>query len=297
MTTLDITPDDDPLDAAAVVADDALVERLRRATTPQDAVVWDDDDDLDDPGYALLLALTRDVSVGIPDEDLILPVGVTPLMPRRRRLTRGAAVGLVAAGVLSVGTAAAAAPGQPLSGVRSAVASAVTSVVDAITPSEPVGPTGAQTGASPRPTPPGVVVSAAARDAAAVTQIRANLDRAATLLRAGHDAAAKHQLDAAGRKLDLVKDVDVHAALAAELAALRSQLAAPHPTATHPSSSHKPVARDDHGRAPATQPSARANDTRSHAPAVAPTAKTRSAGHPGAATAPRGVVGSHADPR
>lgn len=302
MSTLDLTPDDDPLDAAAVGADDALVERLRRSTTPQDAVVWDDDDDLDDPGYALLLALVRDVSADLPAGDDILPTGVTPLLPRRRHLTRGATVGLVAAGVLSIaGAAAAAAPGQPLSGVRSAVASAVTSVVDAITPSEPVGPGGAAGEPNARPTPsatpPGVIVSAAARDAAAVTQIRANLDRAATLLRAGHDAAAGQQLDAAARKLALVQDADVRAALAAELADLRAQLAAPHATATHPAGTHKPAARPQHGRAPSAQPSARANETRSHVPAVTPGTRSQATTHPGAVDAPSVGARSHANPR
>ena len=66
--------DNDPIDldaADAVVADDALVERLRRALSPEAAVVWgDDDDDADDLSYALLRALQSDVSTDL-DEALL----------------------------------------------------------------------------------------------------------------------------------------------------------------------------------------------------------------------------------
>ena len=62
--------DNDPIDldaADAVVADDALVERLRHALSPDAAVVWDDDDeDSDDLSYGLLRALQRDVSADLP---------------------------------------------------------------------------------------------------------------------------------------------------------------------------------------------------------------------------------------
>lgn len=277
MTRYDVTPDDEPVDVAAVGADDALVERLRRALTPEAAVVWDDDDDTDDPGYALLRALQRDVDTALPNDDLLAAEGlplpdVVRSLPRTRRLSRGATLAAVAASVLSIGgVAAASAPGQPLAGVRSAVASAVTSVVGAITPDEPVGPQGADAARpTPSPTPPGKTVSAAARDAAAVQQIRANLDRASVLLDAQRWSAAKAQLDAAARKLVLVTDPPVRAALADELAALRTRLAAPHPAATHGRTSGHPAADGSHGRRPSD--SSTAGTSRSTRATTAPTA-------------------------
>jgi hypothetical protein len=233
MTTHEHISDDGPLDLEAVNADDALVERLRQALSPDAAVVWDDDDE-DDPGYALLRAVQLDVSADLP-ADPILPSEVTPLLPRRRHLGRGATIAVVAASVLSIGgVAAASAPGQPLAGVRHAVSDAVASAVDAITPDSPVGPTVAKPSetASPsaKPTPPGDSVSTAARSASAVLQIEANLDRAATLLDDGRYDAAKAQLDAAARKLGYVVDPVAHAGLEARLVALQARLAA-QPTA------------------------------------------------------------------
>ena len=230
MSTYDVTPDDEPLDIVAVSADDRLIEQLRQALSPDAAVVWDDDDVEPDAAAALLRTLQLEVSADLPEPAPILPPGVIELAPRRRRLGRSATIAAVAAGVLSVGgVAAASAPGQPLAGVRSAVSSAVSDVVDAITPSSPVGPKPVATQPvtpSPQLTPPGDAVSAAARSASAVQQITANLDRAGVFLDAGKWAPAAEQLDAAERKLDFVLDPAVKAPLENRLASLRAVLAA-----------------------------------------------------------------------
>jgi hypothetical protein len=227
MTTYD---DDDPLDVGAVSDDDALVEQLRGALSPDAAVVWDDDDDEIDPAFALLRSLQRDVSADLPAAAGILPAGVTELLPRRRRLGRGATVAAVAAGVLSIAGVAAAAPGQPLAAVRSAVSSAVSDVVHAMTPRSPVGPTAAKPSHSARPTPTatsrGDIVEAAVRNAAAVAQVGSNLDRASAFLDAGKYTPAGEQLDAAARKLGFVTDPSAHAVLATRLTSLRARLAA-----------------------------------------------------------------------
>jgi hypothetical protein len=229
MTTYDVTPDDEPLDVAAVSSDDALVEQLRHALSPDAAVVWDDEDDDVDPAFALLRALQVDVSAGVAaDSNTILPTGVTELLPRRRHLGRGATIAVVAASVLSVaGVAAASAPGQPLAGVRHAVSAAVAHAVDAITPDSPVGPAVEATESpSAKPTPRGDAVSAAERSASAVRQIQANLDRAAAMIDDGRYQPAKNQLNAAASKLHYVTDVGVKAGLQSRLTALQSRLAA-----------------------------------------------------------------------
>ena len=228
MSPYDVTPDDEPLDGSAVSADDLLVERLRHALSPEAAVVWDDDDDDMDPGYALLRAVQLDVSAGLDAGESILPAGVTELLPRRRHLSRGATIAVVGAAVLSIGgVAAASAPGAPLAGVRHTVTNAVAAAVHAVTPDAPVGPSVEST-ASPtaKPTPPGEAVSTAARSASAVIQIEANLDRAEALINDGRYQPAKAQLDAAARKLGYVTDAAAHARLQARLTALQSRLAA-----------------------------------------------------------------------
>lgn len=231
MSRYDVTPDEEPLDLAAVAADDQLVEQLRHSLSPDAAVIWDDDDDEVDPAFALLRSLQRDVSGDLPAESADTPPGIIELLPRRRRLSRSATIAAVAAGVLSIGgVAAASAPGQPLAGMRSAVANAVSDAVDAITPDAPVGPalvdpTRTST-PSPKATPPGDAVSAAARSAAAVLQIEANLDRAVSFLDDGKYEPAQAQLDAAARKLDYVIVPADHNRLAARLAQLQARLAA-----------------------------------------------------------------------
>jgi hypothetical protein len=252
MSPYDVTPDDDPLDVAAVSADDVGVEKLRHALSPDGAVVWDDDDDEIDPAFALLRALQVDVAADLPSAiGTILPPGVTELLPRRRHLGRGATIAAVAAGVLSIGgVAAAATPGHPLAGIRSAVSSAVANVIDSITPDSPVGPAVVEAThagrPSPKPTPPGEAVSAAARSLSAVTQVTANLDRAAAFLDQGKYQPAENQLDAAARKLDYVLDTAVHARLASRLASLRALLA------THPAAkpSHGPDGKASAGPKP-----------------------------------------------
>ena len=257
MSPYDVTPDDAPLDMAAVSSDDAAIEVLRRSLSPDAAVVWDDDDDELDSAFLLLRSLQRDVSADLPSATAVLPQGVTRLVPRRR-LGRTATMVAVAAGVLSIGgVAAASAPGQPLAGVRSSVTSAFTSVVDAITPDAPVGPTAAKPAhargaeakpsaeASPEPgptselspkaSPPGQAVSAAARSAAATRQVTELLDKAARLLDRGQNDAARAQLRSAAVRLPLVTDAASHDRLAARLSALRARLASPQPQPTRDS--------------------------------------------------------------
>ncbi|MDT7539873.1 MAG: hypothetical protein QOI82_3458 [Actinomycetota bacterium] len=278
MSPYDVTSDDEPLDVQAVSEDDVLVEQLRRALSPDAAVVWDDDDDDMDPAFALLRALQLDVSADMPTET-ILPAGVTELLPRSRRLGRAATVAVVAASVLSMaGVAAASAPGQPLAGVRHAVSDAVSHAVDAITPDAPVGPTADATQSpSPKPTPPGEAVSTAARSASAVLQIEANLDRAAVLIDNGKYQAAKNQLDAATNKLHYVTDATVKAGLQSRLTALQARLAAM-PTAkpTHgpavdkgkPADKGNGGSSSDHGQGPVA----------THKPTAVPSRGARSSG-------------------
>jgi hypothetical protein len=274
MTSYDVTHDDEPIDVQAVSDDDRLVEQLRHALSPEDAVVWDDNDDEKDPGYALLRALQRDVSAGLPVGESTLPAEVVELLPRRRHLSRTATIAVVAAGVLSIGgVAAASAPGQPLAGAREAVANAVSSAVHAVTPDAPVGPAVVETVTSPtpKPSPPGDAVSDAARSASAVLQIEANLDRAEAMIDKGQLQAAGAQLDAAERKLAYVTDSAVRAGLQARLDDLRSKLAVA-PTA-------KPTrtpATDDKGKSAGngkTEQNAdhsRQSGTTTHKPTAAP---------------------------
>jgi hypothetical protein len=246
MSQYDVTPDEDPLDMTAVSADDVMVEQLRRSMSPDAAVVWDDDDDIDDPAFALLRGLQRDVAADLPQLPSILPREVTSLVGRRRGFGRGAAVAAVTAGVLSIAGVAAAQPGRPLSGVRTAVESAVTHVVDAITPSAPVGPTTAtHRSPSPAASPNASPRSEAARAAAAdVTQA---LDSAQRLLDRGQTTAAKEQLDRATRALARVSDAAVRAPLAARLAALNARLAGTQSGKGHDGSGKDDATTSDHG--------------------------------------------------
>ena len=287
MSPYDVTPDPAPLDAAANSADDQLVERLRSSLTPDAEVVWGDDDDRD-AALALLRALLLDVSTDLPPAAAaILPAGVTLLLPRRRRLTRGVTVAAVAAGVLSIGgVAAASAPGQPLAGVRASVSAAVTTVVNAFTPDAPTLPVPGHTGRpTDRPSPPGDAVSDAARSAAAGRQVRDNLDRAAVFLAHGRYAAAQEQLRAAARKLPLVTDVDEHAKLATQLAALESRLAAARSGRGHGTSREQPSpgsthdGRSSQGRSGSSSDSGgqvSGGGTTQHTPDAVPTRDARS---------------------
>jgi hypothetical protein len=228
MNRFDVTPDEDPLDMAAVASDDLLVEQLRQSLSPAAAVIWDDEEDVDDPGYAVLRGLQRDVAADLPELPSILPTEVTSLAARRRGLGRGATVAAVAAGVLSIaGAAAASQSGRPLAGVRDAVESAVTHVVDAITPSSPVGPSVARPHtspssvlASPKTSPRGAVVSSAS----AAGQVTQALDKAQRFLDRGQNTAAQEQLDRATKALARVTNPAAHASLSARLAALKARL-------------------------------------------------------------------------
>jgi hypothetical protein len=268
MTPYDVTPDDEPLDMTLISADDEMVESLRRSVSPslspEAAVVWDDDEDDSDPAYALLRLLQRDVSEDLPVAGSSLPPEVTPLIPRQRRFGRGTTVAAIAVGVISLGgVAAASVPGAPLAGVRQSIATAVSNVVQAITPSSPVGPATASPtpSASPSETPEaeptedapaaadrtatqqaqpgqplrsGHVVSAAARSAAAAKQVKADLDRAERFLDAKDYPAARSSLDAAAHQLPLVLDGSTHDALQKRLSQLRARLSG-HPASPHPS--------------------------------------------------------------
>jgi hypothetical protein len=235
---------------SSVAADEVMVERLRRSLSPDAAVVWDDDDDVDDPAFALLRGLQRDVAADLPQLPSILPREVTSLESRRRGLGRGAAVAAVTAGVLSIAGVAAAQPGRPLSGVRTAVESAVTHVVDAITPSAPVGPTAVQphrspsSAASPKSSPR----SEAARSAAAAAEVTQALDKAQRFLDRGQTTAAQEQLDRATRALARIADPAVRGPLATRLAALSGRLGTTQPSADSNGSGKDDTGADDHGK-------------------------------------------------
>ncbi|GAC1445115.1 MAG: hypothetical protein NVS3B26_05660 [Mycobacteriales bacterium] len=255
MSPYDVTPDGELVDVAAVAADDAGVEQLRRSLSPVDAVVWDDDEVELDPAFALLRVLQHDVARDLPAAAALLPAGVTALPARPRRFGRTATIAAVTAGVLSIGGVAAATsgPGSPLGGVRSALRSAVINVVDAITPGSPPSPTAAahRTSAaepSPEVTAPGDQVSEAARSASTATQVAAELDKAGRLMGEGRYGAAAAQLDVAARALPLILDAGTRDPLAARLASLRALVTGSHPGSTHSGSSGDGRARDPRHR-------------------------------------------------
>jgi hypothetical protein len=230
-----VTRSEEPVDLDAIAADDAMVERLRASISPSDAVVWGDDDDTagdgEDLSYALLRALQLDVSAELDDAPAVLP-----LVTRRRAFGRTATVAALTAGVLSLAGAAAAAtssPGDPMYGVRSAVASAVHDALDAITPSEPAGSVAdAPAAATPTVTitPRGTAVSATARSVSAARQIEERLATADRLLDRGRATAAGEVLDQAERRLPLVLDAGQRSEYQRQIDALRARaLATPKP--------------------------------------------------------------------
>lgn len=221
-----MTRSDEPFDLDAVAADDAMVERLRTSVSPRDAVVWGDDDetagDGEDLSYALLRALQLDVSAELDDAPSVLP-----LMTRRRAFGRTATVAALTAGVLSLAGAAAAAtssPGDPMYGVRSAVASAVHDALDAFTPSDG---SAAEAPAAATPTvtitPRGTAVSAAARSASAARQIEERIATAERLLDRGRATAAGEVLDQAQRRLPLVLEAAQRAGYQQQIQQLRAR--------------------------------------------------------------------------
>ena len=262
-------PGDEPVDVTAVARDDALIERLRASLSPDTAVVWgdDDDDSGEDLSYALLRALQHDVSAALP-QPAPTPAVVVPLAARRSGLRRTATVAAMTAGVLSLAGAAAAAtssPGDPMYGVRSAVASAVSEVVDAITPSEPIGPKpAAHRAATPTATitPPGVAVSTAARSISAVRQIEERISTAKRLLEAERPRAALQVLAQAERRLPLVTDAAVRAGLQGQVDALQAQAAAASTVAPDRTPRDKP---DDKGTTKADGKKATPRPTRAPA--------------------------------
>lgn len=225
-----------PSQPAAVQRDDELIERLRRAVTT-DAVVWGDDEPEDDPAIAALLAVLKDVT-GMPLVE-VAPLAVVLPLRRRRGLVRGSAVAACALGLLSVAGVAAASPGSPLYAVRTAVSSAVRSVVDVVSPSGPAAaasrslpslqfrpsPTATATHLPVLPTvstPAPIAASPAVRTVEAARRVAALLDRAQVHLSAGRYVPAGQLLDLAERRLPEVSVQDGRTGLAARLAALRA---------------------------------------------------------------------------
>ena len=220
----------------AIQRDEDAIERLRRAVTTG-AVVWGDDEPEDDPAIAALLALLRDVTPAPPVEVAPLAV-VLPLRPRRG-LVRGSAVAACALGLLSVAGVAAASPGSPLYAVRTAVSSAVRSVVDVVSPSGPAAAAShplpsTQLRPSPTPTatllptlpavsaPPRTAAPPPARTVEAARLVAALLDRAQVHLSARRYVPAGQLLDLAERRLPEVAVQDGRTGLAARLAVLRA---------------------------------------------------------------------------
>jgi hypothetical protein len=133
--------------------------------------------------------------------------------------------------VLSLAGAAAAAsssPGDALYGVRSAVATAVQDVVDAITPARPVGPAPQVMAATPTATitPRGQDVSALARSLSAIRQIEDRLTLAESHLDEGRFRPAIQLLDQAESRFEQVLDLTVRAGLANRVEELRDRAAA-----------------------------------------------------------------------
>ena len=262
-------PGDEPIDVSAVARDDALIERLRASLSPEAAVVWGDDDDdaNEDLSYALLRALQSDVSAALP-QPVLTPAPVVPFAARRSALRRTATVAAMTAGVLSLAGAAAAAtasPGDAMYGVRSAVASAVSDVVDAITPSAPIGPkSDASRAATPTATitPPGRSVAAVARSLGAVRQIEERISTAERLLDADRPRAAAQVLEQAERRLPLVSDDVLRADLQAKIDALQATAAAASAVAPDRTPRDRPT---DNGKATADEKKATPRPTRTPA--------------------------------
>lgn len=268
-----MTPDE-PLDLAAVAADEAALEALRDGVG-------------DDAALALLRELVLDVERDLPDG---VPVGrgstVLALaaedVPERRVARGGAVVAALTAGVLSLGGVAAASPADsPLHGLGEKVRSAAGALVGAVTP--PQTPTRSGVGlpaasASPAPSPPapvaaprspapGPAVAAAARSQAAARQVAQLLDAAEELLRAGRTSAAVARLDLAERRLPEVLPAQ-RAALADRLAALRAQVPPPaQPARTAPEKKDPPKQQPATRREePPAKPAAPRGDARTAPP-------------------------------
>jgi hypothetical protein len=195
-----------PLDLLRVAADDVALDRVRDGAVS--------------PGHDVALGALRDLLVDVesdlpadrvvrgPGSD-VLPLS-GPAVRGRRLVRRSAAVGVLTAGVLSLGGVAAAttvAPaGSPLHGLGQAVRSAAGAVAGAVTP-------------------PGRDVAAEARSLAAARQVDRLLDAAAALLDNGRTASVEQRLDTAERLLADVRAQD-RGDRETRLADLRTRLAA-----------------------------------------------------------------------
>ena len=269
--------DDDPLDLAAVGADDAALDRLRTSAD-------------DDSALSLLRDLLLDVEADLP---AATPVGrgstvltlAAEEVPDRRLARSGTVVAVLTAGLLSLGGVAAAstlAPsGTPLHGLGEAVRSAAGAFVGAVTPPEsPVAPAASPSPsptasrpvsvapAAPRPPAPTAAVPAGARSQAAARQVAQLLDQAQALLADGRTKVAVARLDLAQRTLAQV--LPVHRGdLESRLTDLRDRAtAAPETARTAPARTARPAPPKQ--QAPATQePPARPSEQRKGSPRTA----------------------------
>lgn len=265
---------EEPLDPAAVIADDAALEALRHGVG-------------DDAALALLRELVLDVERDLPDGG---PVGrgstVLALagadVPERRVARGGAVVAVLTAGVVSLGGVAAASPADsPLHGLGEKVRAAAGALVGAVTPPQTPArsgvalPTASASPATTAPAPvaaprqpaPGPAVAAAARSRAAARQVAELLDAAEALLRAGRTTAAVARLDLAERRLPAVLPAE-RAPLADRLAALRAQVPPPaQPARTAPAKKAPPKQQPATGREePPAKPAAPKGNARTAAP-------------------------------
>lgn len=234
-----VTADDLRDTSPQVLADDLLVERLRAGVPPTG------DAGVDDPAARLLTGLLLDVSRDRPVTTEAPLADVVPIV-RRRRGARVAAVAACAVGLVSVGGIAAASPGTPLYGVRTAVGHAVTSVARAVDPSS--GPHRPVARPLPAATPE-------ARSVQAARLVAALLDRAERDLALARTAPARALLRDAATHLPEVSPADGQALLATRLAVLTARLpvvpvAEPHtpPVPTTPVPVHRRA--DPHGKRP-----------------------------------------------
>ena len=259
----------EPLDLSQVAADDEALEQLssRRAVdVPPDVAL------------VLLRELLDDVDTDAAPARTSTGTTVLSIAGddrASRGLARGAAVvGVLAAGLLSLGGVAAASTlvpvDTPLSGLGHAVRSAAGAVVDAVTPPDAVRPAPRPEPQRPeavpveppppavqRPAAPGPDVSAAQRSRAAAPEVTALLDGASSLLDAGRTDAAARRLGTAERRLADVLPAD-RGPLQERLARLQDRLAAARsapvaPPATKPRPTTEPPA-EERKKEPAAEP-------------------------------------------
>jgi hypothetical protein len=225
---------DGPLDLTQLGADHRAIESLRASLYEDPSYGFGGGPE---PAVRLLHDLLRDVDVDVPPAGPVVreaPVLALAEAPARRRLPRnGALVAVLAAGLVSVGGAAAAstmAPaGTPLHGLGQSLRSGVGAVVTAVSlPEQTASAAGAQARPEAGPTvaagaaPSPATQRPAAVDAesqAAARRVASLLDAAQRLLAQGLPRPASARLDTAAHHL-----VDVGPPDAAPLSARLEQL-------------------------------------------------------------------------